>query len=420
MSQVTIIEPAKPASNSAKEAARAYLASKGMTSTATNSGGSDGPIARTLDEFVKPLANDPDELLKHRFLCRGGGLLLVGPTGHGKSSMSMQFMIKWALGQPALGIDPARPLKSLLIQAENDDGDLGEMKTGVFNGLNLSEKEQELACASVCVCQESSKSGRALCDDVIEPLLKTIKPDLLWIDPALAYLGGDMNKQEDVGRFLRMFLAPLLIKYNCGGIIIHHTNKISKDPEKQMTDFTYLGAGSAEWSNWCRAILALNKTDVPNLYELIASKRGQRLKWKSGDGESITTKRYIGYSKRPDTICWVEMAITDAEEMRASNGKTREDVMKHVPQHLMIAKDHLVKVCRQNGIGKNLSAELIEELLSDDQLYEVPIPRMGKRAKVLLSRQPVTLKPGLMLDALGQDSHGHYTIPVTQELRKTL
>ena len=72
----------------------------GLTSTATSSAPPPElpkpfkPSARTLDKFVKPLANDPDELLKHRFLCRGGGLLLVGQTGSGKSSLAMQFMIK--------------------------------------------------------------------------------------------------------------------------------------------------------------------------------------------------------------------------------------------------------------------------------------------------------------------------------------
>jgi hypothetical protein len=423
MNESTILtEPAvKPATNEAKEAVNAYLASKGKTITTTNAPEtSDGPIARTLDEFKKPTANDPAELIKHRFLCRKGGLLLVGPTGHGKSSLAMQLMIKWALGQAALSLEPARPLKSLLIQAENDDGDLAEMKTGVFNGLNLSEEEVETASKSVFVNQESSKKGGMLCDQIIEPLLKEVRPDLLWIDPALAYISGDMNSQKDVGIFLRVHLAPLIAKYDCGVVVIHHTNKISKDPEKQMTDFTYLGAGSAEWSNWSRAVIALNKTDVDNRYELIAAKRGMRLEWRTADGESMTQKRYIGHCKRPDTICWVEMAIADAEELRANNGKTIEDVLKHVPQHLSIAKDDLVKVCRQNGIGKNLTSELIDELLNDDQLYEVLVPRMGKRPRVLISREPVTLKPGLMLDVLVQNSQGHYTIPASQEPKKTL
>jgi len=332
----------------------------------------------------------------------------------------MQLMIKWALGQPVFGLEPARPLKSLLIQAENDDGDLAEMKTGVFNGLNLSPEEQAEACKNIYVTQESSKTGMGLCHAVIEPLLEKIKPDLLWIDPALAYIGSDMNSQKDVGTFLRNYLAPLLTEHKCGVVIIHHTNKINKDPDRQLTDMTYLGAGSAEWSNWSRAIIALNKTDVDNLYELIAAKRGARLKWRAADGESVTMKRYIGHSRRPDTICWVEMAIAQAEELRANSGKSVADVMKHVPQDALVAKEALVKVCRQNNIGKNLTLEMINELIEDEQLYEVQVPRLGKRPKPLLSRKPVTMNSALVLDAMVQNSQGHYIIPAQEQVKKEL
>jgi hypothetical protein len=365
-----------------------------------------GPKARTLDEFKRPLANDPGELLKHRFLCKGGGLLLVGATGLGKSSLAMQLMIRWALGQPAFGLEPARPIKSLLIQAENDDGDLGEMKDGVFNGLNLSEEEQAQACRNILVEEESSKTGSELCNTVLDPLLTAVKPDLVWLDPALAYLGGDMNSQKDVGKFLRNDLAPLIAKHNCGIIIIHHTNKISKDPDKQMTDVSYLGAGSAEWINWCRAMLALRKTDVDNLYELIASKRGARLKWKTADGEGLTFTKYIGHSKRPDTICWTEMTIADAEELKAGQGKTAQDVLKHVPLQGLMGKEELIRTCRQTGLGKNLTIEFIAELLEDDQLFEHLASRPNKRAKVLLSRSPNQKE--LPLSAYSRNSGGNY------------
>ena len=376
------------------------------------------PFARTLDEYVRPAGTDPDELLKHRYLCKKGGLLLVGPTGHGKSSLAMQLMIKWALGQAVFGLEPVKPLKSLLIQAENDDGDLAEMKAGVFNGLNLSADDQTAACSRVFVSQENSKTGSLLCHDVLDPLLNTIKPDLLWIDPALAYLGGDMNNQKEVGAFLRNHLAPLLTKHNCAVIIIHHTNKISTDPEKQMTDFTYLGAGSAEWSNWSRAILALKKTDVDNLYELIAAKRGARLRWKTADGESLTMKRYIGHCKRPDTICWVEMAIADAEELKANNGKSVEDVMKHVPQSGLVEKKHLKSTCQQTRIGKHLVTDLIDELVEDHRLYVYLIPRKGMKPAVLLSRIQMEINKSLTLDAYEQDSNGFYHLPPTKEPAK--
>ena len=104
------------------------------------------PAARRLGELVVPPENDPSELLRHRFLCQGGGLLLVGPTGVGKSALAMQTMILWAVGREAFWITPTRPLKSLLVQAENDDGDLAEMREGVFRGLGLTEEERRRGC----------------------------------------------------------------------------------------------------------------------------------------------------------------------------------------------------------------------------------------------------------------------------------
>lgn len=368
----------------------------------------DEPVARTLDEFVRRPDNAPDELIRHRFLCRKGGMLLVGPTGHGKSSLAMQMMIKWALGEPAFGLQPARPLKSLLIQAENDDGDLAEMKCGVFNGLGLTEEKMVQASANVFVCTETSKTSMGFCDTVIEPLLETIKPDVLWIDPALAYIGGDMNKQNEVGGFLRNNLNPLLAKHDCAVVIVHHTNKITRDPEKQPTDFSYFGAGSAEWSNWSRAIVALNKTDVENLYELIAAKRGARLRWRTADEETLTLKKYIGHCKRPDTICWIEMAVADAEELRAGVAKSAENVLKHVPQVGLIAKDDLIETCRRNGIGKNRVPKLIEELIADEDLFEHRATREGKVPKILLGREPQAEGELPRLDEYQRSISGYY------------
>ena len=84
------------------------------------------PVMKRLNELKRFTENDPDELLKNRYLCKGGGALWVAQTGIGKSSAELQAAILWAIGRPFFGIAPARPLKSLIIQAENDDGDLAE------------------------------------------------------------------------------------------------------------------------------------------------------------------------------------------------------------------------------------------------------------------------------------------------------
>lgn len=88
-----------------------------------------------LDEYNT--ANDPNTVLGKRWLCRGSSLVIVGQSGIDKSSFSMQLAVMWALGQPVFNIKPVRPLKSLIIQAENDIGDLAEMYQGVRAEMSL-------------------------------------------------------------------------------------------------------------------------------------------------------------------------------------------------------------------------------------------------------------------------------------------
>src|SRR5262245_41985636 len=54
------------------------------------------PGAKSLRELERHLpGEDVDELLKERFLYKGGSLLLVAPTGIGKSSALLQMLIRW-------------------------------------------------------------------------------------------------------------------------------------------------------------------------------------------------------------------------------------------------------------------------------------------------------------------------------------
>jgi hypothetical protein len=268
------------------------------------------PHARMLSELVRPQhENDPNELLQNRFLCRGGGLLLCGPTGIGKSSFTMQCAILWALGRECFDIKPARPIKSLIIQAENDEGDEVEMRDGVIEGLSLNAEEAKTACEKIRVLKEDSQTGFDFFQRVVRPLLEEHRPDLLWIDPAFAYLGGEATSQKDVTQFLRNFLNPLLGEFNCGGVIVHHTNKPPSSRRDQSTwsgnDFAYAGSGSSEWANWARAVLVIRGTASSKFFELVAGKRGARLCWQTEDGSPSRTKS-IAHSTIPGAICWQE------------------------------------------------------------------------------------------------------------------
>ena len=266
-----------------------------------------------IGELRRQEAGDPAELIRCRYLCRTSALLLCGPTGTGKSSLLLQILLSFGIGREVFGLRPSRPLTSLLIQAENDDGDIAEMRDGILRGLALTEAERAQAIAAVRVYREDSHTGLEFCRVVVRPLLKKQKQDILAIDPALAYIGGQSKEQGDVTPFLRNGLNPLLREFYCGLIMAHHTNKPPtghQRPNWQAGDFAYLGAGSAEWANWPRAILALRSVGSHDVFELVAPKRGGRIGWKDADGNTVYQK-FLAHSKEPGVICWQEVSADD-------------------------------------------------------------------------------------------------------------
>jgi hypothetical protein len=350
------------------------------------------PSAKRLAELVGNVRNDPAELLQHRFLCRGAGLLLVGPTGIGKSSLAMQAMILWAVGRPLFGIVPTRPLKSLLIQAENDDGDLAEMRDGVIAGLHLTEEETELAMENIVVAREDTRTGAAFFAATVRPLLTDHRPDLLWIDPALAYLGGESNSQKDVGGFLRNQLNPLLQEFACGVVVVHHTNKPPAGREKpdwSGGDFAYLGGGSAEWGNWSRAIIAVRSVGSHSVFELRAGKRGGRLGWREADGVTKSFHKLIAHADELGVICWREADTAELPEPnKVKRTYTKADVLVHVTPHKAISKDALRAKANAAGIAVNKINPMIAELVEDGALYEWREKRKGTNPKISYARFP--------------------------------
>lgn len=255
-----------------------------------------------IGELVLPIENDPTELLKHRFLCQRMSLLFVGSTGKGKSSFLLQALALWANGRDCFGITPARPLTSIYIQAENDDGDIAQMRDGICKGLNFNESEREIFFKKVLVCTEVERTGKRFCDEVVNVLLESHKPDLVAIDPALSYLGADTKEQMAVGMFLRNYLNPVLYRHNCAAILNHHTNKLNFSDDVEGRDFAYYGSGSAEWANWARAILALETTKNKGVFKLHAAKRGQKLGWKDAENQA-SYSQHIAHDK-DGNICW--------------------------------------------------------------------------------------------------------------------
>lgn len=247
---------------------------------------------RALMDIATPL-NGEDCLLGNRFLCRTGAMLFVGPSGIGKSSASVQQDILWSLGREAFGIRPSGPLRILTIQAENDDGDIVEMRDGVCAGLELSMSDREQIRGRVCYEHECGRTAEDFIS-FVDARLATGGFDLLRLDPFMAYLGGDVSDPERTAGFLRAGLNPVLKRHRCGCILNHHTPKVTNRDTSQWrgSDWMYAGAGSADVTNWARAALVIDPTHAGDVFRFIAAKRGGRIGWVNEQGEPEISRHY--------------------------------------------------------------------------------------------------------------------------------
>jgi hypothetical protein len=254
---------------------------------------------------------DESALLGDRWICRGGACLLVGPSGIGKSSLAAQMAVMWALGLPAFGIAPKRPLKSIFVQAENDEGDMAEMVQGVYfyacteaskRGWSL-DKVRELLRENLIFARDTIHSGEKF-GAAADALAGLHKPDLFWCDPLLSYVGDDIASQRVASGFLRGLLNPISFRHGFAWMMVHHTGKPPGDAKARQkwtdTDFSYIGLGSSELTNWARACLYLESLD-DGIFALRLTKRGKRAGVVTESGFPIFR---IGLQHGEKHICW--------------------------------------------------------------------------------------------------------------------
>jgi len=307
-------------------------------------------------------------LLGNRWLCRGGAALIIGSSGTGKSSSSMQQDLLWAAGMEAFGIRPAKPLKILTIQAENDGGDMYEMREGVMRGLELDGESMKLIAKNLICCFEQARTGVDFVENVVHPLLKKHRPDIVRIDPLAAYAGADITQASESAALLRNAINPLLTEYQCGLILVHHTPKTtSRDTtEWKPTDWMYAGAGSADIVNWARAVLVINPSFESGKFEFMAAKRGGRIGWVDEQGVK-EDRRW--YQWAPGSFHWIP---SDAA-VRVSNKKGGQSQCEY-------KVDDLIEALKEGKISRKPS-ELLTSMKEQTGMSSATFWRLWKAAK---------------------------------------
>jgi hypothetical protein len=263
---------------------------------------------------------DITQLLGKRWICRGGSALWVGSSGLGKSVLCLQAAITWAAGRDLFGISPhGKPLKSLIVQAENDEGDVAEALQGILKALDLTAEELERVKQNIVIVRDCTSTGERFVDRM-RRLAEKHKPDLAWVDPLLAFIGGDLSSQETAGGFLRNLLNPLALSGGFAWMLMHHTPKPTRDGSGyQGHDKAYSGFGSSELTNWARAVLMLSPCGQDEqgtyTYKLEVTKRGKRSGLRSGvtasDLIASKTQPLVHLKHADKGMAWIEVGAPE-------------------------------------------------------------------------------------------------------------
>jgi hypothetical protein len=336
-------------------------------------------------------------LLGDRFLCRGGAMVFVGPSGVGKSSASMVQDLSWACGRSAFGIKPAGPLKVLLVQAENDMGDMSELAGGAIDSMSLSIEELDVIERNFVTIQCANETGDAFLA-WLDVQAEEHKPDLIRIDPLLAYLGADPVDTKALSDFCRRGLNGLLARHQCGLVLCHHTPKTTgRDTAAwKPIDAQYAGGGSADLTNWARAIIVIDGTNDPLVFQFIAAKRGKRIGWTSQEGLPSSIK-FFSHAAEAGRIEWraatpdqVEALIAGAKKKRKAE-LTEEDFLDALPpidienpMKGMLTMKKLDEALKGKEKPYSKSADMRDKLEKAKRIYV--IENYGKQNATLVGR----------------------------------
>ena len=332
----------------------------------------------TLDDILGDFdpTKDPNEILGQRWLCRGGSCLVIGPSGVGKSSLTAQFAITWALGLPAWDITPGRPLKSLIVQAENDRGDMHEMISGVLKSLGDPQwgaNGDRLRSNIVVVTNTRDTAQRFT--EVLHRLIDLHKPDLVWLDPILSFIGADVSRQEVCSQFFRNWLNPISDATGVVWMCVHHTGKPPSDAKAKAgwthSDQSYSGIGSSEMVNWARATMILRAVDDHGNFELKLSKRGKRAGATHPNGEPTSTL-WLRHAK--DSICWEQVEPPSEPEPKPKKEKAGRSPIEIVSLNMHT----FLSACPEGGEGLNQIAQRLEQWLADSHKIDLTFSTIKK------------------------------------------
>ena len=333
--------------------------------------------------------DESQNVLGNRWLERGRGALVTGPSGHGKSIAVYQMMAGWSCGVVSFGINPAIAggLRIVAVQTEDSHNDLIEMSRCVSR-LELTEAQLELVKRNTHIETINDAVGKEFIDR-LDSLLQQKPCDLLILNPISDFIPGELTNEAEVKHFLRQLLNPLLAKHRCGVLCVQPTPKTNRDNTEKYSwfDWMYWGAGSAEFARWARGGIVIVPTEVRGVYRFIAAKRFEKLGW-------LDPIYWYAHSLADDVALWVPASDEQIAVCTKQKDHKPEDLYAVFPSEKELLRDDVRLLGKERlSLGSNTADSFLTILVSHGWIERHDYPRPKKRPEVRFLKNENPLEP---------------------------
>jgi len=284
----------------------------------------------------------PSVPLVDKVLWQGDNVFIVGNEKAGKSILSLQLAFALSSGQPFLGeYDVKKVCKVLYVQAE---GKLGETQKRINSMLKVNDCDQEnLHIAYFPSLALDTEEGFLSFVQLLGE--RSLKPDVIFLDPLYHSMDGSMTDELDSRRMTRR-LRKLGDILGVTIIVVHHTHKPIRTKEGKVIDEGDDSIfGSFVWKAWAdhTLLFRFNKAQQLRILSCNTQRSGDVLEY---DELILIDKPYLSFNRKLESTRPYELCVRMALEDSKTEGVTRDALVEKTGLSMTSVEKSLTKLIR--------------------------------------------------------------------------
>lgn len=191
------------------------------------------PPVASLGEYLARELNEAPVLVHPGIMARGAITAMVSRGGKGKTAVSLNRIVRWAMGKPLFDelpdvMRPEGELRTLVIENEGAPGHFQKVLRTILENNDFSEEDQAKARENIFIYGDGGWSGLKLDDEanvrIVKRAVEETKPDIVFIEPFRGLWRGNENDSTEMSNVMDAF-SDIANTYECAILLTHHERK---------------------------------------------------------------------------------------------------------------------------------------------------------------------------------------------------